>query len=124
MRLLLDTHVALWWFGGSPKLRANKRRMIAGAEAACVSSVSAWEVAIKASLGKLAFEGRFADAAAAAGCEQVMLTFDHAEALRSLPKHHTDPFDRMLIAQAQVEGLTLVSHDRAFKAYGIALLWV
>ena len=98
------------------------RRALATAEIVYVSAVSAWEVAIKVALGKLAFTGRFADALAASGCEPLVLNFAHTEALRDLPRHHTDPFDRMLVAQAQAESLTLVTHDRAIEAYAVPVL--
>ena len=74
-------------------------------------------------LGKLRFAGRFADAVEACSFERLVVDFEHAEAVRALPLHHNDPFDRLLVAQALVEGATLVTHDRAFAPYGVALLW-
>ena len=124
MDLLLDTHVFLWWWQGSDKLAGRPRTAIAKAGRVLVSAASAWEMAIKSTLGKLRFEGTFADAVAACGFTELPVAFVHVEALRALPLHHSDPFDRLLVAQARVEGVTLTTHDRALEPYGIATLWV
>ena len=89
-----------------------------------VSAVSAWEMTVKMSLGKLRFDGGIADAVEACGFERLDMRFEHAEAVRSLPSHHSDPFDRLLIAQAIVEGATFVTHDRAIANYLIPTLWI
>jgi PIN domain nuclease of toxin-antitoxin system len=124
MRLLLDTHAFLWWWQGSRKLPARPQAAIASADTVLVSAASAWEMAIKCALGRLRFEGAFADAVDACGFSRLRIEFAHVEALRALPPHHADPFDRLLVAQAIVEGATLVTHDRALEPYGIATLWV
>lgn len=124
MRLLLDTHVVLWWRADSPRLGRAVRRTIAEAEIAWVSAVSGWEVAIKQSLGKLRLAESFVSMVKASEFEEIALTLRHAEQLLALPHHHTDPFDRMLIAQAQVEGVTIVTHDRKFEPYNVPIVWV
>jgi PIN domain nuclease of toxin-antitoxin system len=123
MRLLLDTHAFLWWWADDKKLPRKTRAIIADAEVVLVSAASAWEMAIKMALDKLRFTGRFADAVEACGFDRLAVDFEHAEAVRALPPHHGDPFDRLLIAQALVEGATLVTHDRNFEAYHVPLLW-
>ncbi|PZU46406.1 MAG: PIN domain nuclease [Microbacterium sp.] len=118
MRLLLDTHVLLWWLADAPELGEAQRRAIANrANEVYVSAVSVAEVAIKASLGKLDAPGDLAAAAEASGFAQLPFTALHAEKLRDLPWHHRDPFDRMLVCQALAEGLTLMSNDRRVAEY-------
>ncbi|HEX7598462.1 MAG TPA: type II toxin-antitoxin system VapC family toxin [Polyangia bacterium] len=95
-----------------------------GADTVLVSAVSAWEMTIKMSLGKLRFDGGIADAVEACGFERLDMRFEHAEAVRSLPSHHSDPFDRLLIAQVIGEGATFVTHDRAIANYLIPTLWI
>ena len=124
MRLLLDTHVALWWHADDRRLRPAGRRAIGNAAEVWVSAASAWEVAIKSAMGRLRSPGSFADAVAASGFRELPITFGHAAGAGALPGHHRDPFDRMLVAQAQVEGLTVVSHDDVFEDYGVNLLKV
>jgi PIN domain nuclease of toxin-antitoxin system len=124
LRLLLDTHAFLWWWAGDRKLGAKIRATIGSADTVLVSAVSAWEMTIKMSLGKLRFDGGIADAVEACGFERLDMRFEHAEAVRSLPSHHSDPFDRLLIAQVIVEGATFVTHDRALASYLIPTLWL
>ena len=124
MRLLLDTQVALWWHSDHRRLRAPGRRAIANAAEVWVSAASAWEVAIKTALGKLRPPGPFDEAVEASGFRQLLVTFRHAAGAGVLPGHHRDPFDRMLVAQAQLDGLTLVTHDDVFERYGVAVLRV
>jgi len=88
-----------------------------------VSVASAWEAAIKIALGKLTLPERFEAGVKAAGFEKLPIAFSHAEAVGTLPRHHSDPFDRMLVAQALCERLTLVTHDRRFAPYGVEVLW-
>ncbi len=123
MRLLLDTHVFLWWRGDYPGLKASVRRAIAHADLVYVSAASAWEAAIKVTLGKLRIPGSLESAVEESEFAKLPISFRHAEEVASLPDHHSDPFDRMLIAQAQVEGLTLVTRDRQFEPYRIPVLW-
>ena len=123
MRLLLDTHVVLWSVLGDPALPARFREMLQDPDAEVfVSAASVWEVAIKRALGKLPVPHTVFDRAVEAGCTALPVTWAHARAVEALPFHHHDPFDRLLIAQARVEGLTLVSADRVFARYDVALL--
>jgi PIN domain nuclease of toxin-antitoxin system len=124
MNLLLDTHVFLWWWQGAARLGARARRAIATAARVRVSAASAWEIAIKMGLHKLRFEGRVGDAIASCQFEPLSISVEHAEATRALPPHHNDPFDRLILAQAQLESLTLVTHDRALEPYGVPIWWV
>ena len=124
MKLLLDTHVFLWWWEGNEKLRADIRKTVESAEVAYVSAVSAWEMAIKSALGKLRFKGPFRQAVAKSGFRELDLAFTAVETLRDLPGVHADPFDRMLVAQARTEGLTLVTADRTLEAYAVPILRV
>jgi PIN domain nuclease of toxin-antitoxin system len=123
VKLLLDTHVVLWWQRDDRRLNAAARRAIAGADVVWVSAVSAWEVTIKAALGRLRLDEPFGVLLAADDFTELPLTLAHADALSALPPHHADPFDRALVAQARVEGATLVSHDRALAPYGLPVIW-
>jgi PIN domain nuclease of toxin-antitoxin system len=124
VRLLLDTHVFLWWREASDRIAGDIRNAIASADVVYVSAASAWEVAIKVALGKLAIPGPLGPAVIASRFDQLPITFEHASAVTALPLHHGDPFDRMLVAQARSEGLTLVTHDRRFAPYGLPTVWV
>lgn len=123
MKLLLDTHVALWWQRDDARLNRAARRAITTADIVWVSAVSGWEVMIKVARGRLRLSEPFRVLLAADDFTELPLTLEHADALARLPGHHRDPFDRALVAQAQVEGATLVSHDRAFAPYGVAAIW-
>ena len=122
-RLLLDTHVFLWWRGEPSRLSPDVRSAIATADIVFVSAASAWEAAIKVSLGRLELPATFEEGVLASGFEKLLITFSHAEQAARLPHHHRDPFDRMLIAQAQAEGLVLVTHDGILEAYDVEILW-
>ena len=123
MKLLLDTHVILWWQRDDRRLKPVARRAIARADIVWVSAVSGWEVAIKAALGRLRLDEPFHVLIAADDFTQLPLTLAHTERLAKLAPHHGDPFDRMLLAQASAEGATIVSHDRAFEPYGVPVIW-
>lgn len=123
MKLLLDTHTWLWWLSGAEQLDPQAREAIAAPEnLVAVSAATIWEVAIKRSRGKLGFEGEPVAAVADGGFEPLAISLAHAAAAGALPRHHRDPFDRMLIAQAQMEGLTVVTRDPSFDAYEVALM--
>lgn len=122
MRLLLDTHILLWALADDPRLTPAWRQALEEAERLHVSAVSIWEIAIKRALGKLRIKGDPVHAAREAGCLELPITWTHAEAAGGLPPHHADPFDRLLIAQAQVERLTLITADSKFAAYGVAMV--
>jgi PIN domain nuclease of toxin-antitoxin system len=119
MRLLLDTHVVLWVLADAPQLSELARRRIAAAEAVCVSAASIWEVAIKAGLGKIDADAAvLAAAVEASGMSALPVRAEHAAAVQRLPLHHADPFDRLLVAQAQYEPLRLLTADAVVARYG------
>lgn len=123
-RLLLDTHVWLWWQADDARLGTEARRMVQRASEVRFSAASAWEIAIKIGLGKLTLPSN-ADVAAAlaeSGFLPLAVEILHADEVRGLPTLHRDPFDRMLVAQARVEGLTLVTADRQLATYGIRVI--
>jgi PIN domain nuclease of toxin-antitoxin system len=122
-RLLLDTHVCLWWRAEPSRLAAEVRERIASADMVFVSAASAWEAAIKVSLGRLELPDTIEAGVLASGFERLLITFAHAEHAAGLPRLHGDPFDRMLVAQARAEGLTLVTHDRLLAPYDVEILW-
>ena len=123
MKLLLDTHAVLWWQADDRRLPPAARRAIAVADIVWVSAASGWEVAIKSALGRLRVDEPFAITVAADDFTELPVTLAHAARLQLLPSHHADPFDRMLVAQAMVEGATLVTRDSALGAYGVPVLW-
>jgi PIN domain nuclease of toxin-antitoxin system len=125
--LLLDAQVIVWWLKGDRRLGRGARRAIEiDAAEVCVSAASLWEIAIKAAVGHLEFDEPF-EAAALRVAEYsrfrpLSITVTHALAAGALPLHHRDPFDRMLIAQAQLEELTIVTADAQFQDYEVELL--
>ena len=128
--MLLDTHTFLWYVGGDAALSKTCYELIENTEnAVFVSTASLWEIAIKASLGKLELQGahtvqELVEVGIYANrLELLGITPAHLEGVRTLPLHHRDPFDRLTIAQALGENLVLLSRDRAFSAYGVKLLW-
>ena len=122
-RFLLDTHVVLWALAEPAKLARPARSALEDAQnEVLVSVVSAWEIAIKRALGKLDAPDDLEAAIRMQGFEPLLLTFHHAAQAGGLPPHHRDPFDRMLIAQAQAEGLILVTRDSNFPLYGVRTL--
>ena len=113
----------LWAVGVPGRLRPAAREQVEDrANEVFVSAVCVWEAAIKRGLGKLEVRGDLLGEIDEAGFIPLAVTFDHGLAAGALPHHHADPFDRMLIAQAQLEGLTIVTRDRRFTAYDVALL--
>jgi PIN domain nuclease of toxin-antitoxin system len=122
VRLLLDTHALLWWLADEG-LNAPAREAIADpANLVAVSAASAWEISIKKALGKLAAPDDLEQQVQDGGFEALPISLAHSVAAGLLPRHHDDPFDRMLIAQAIAEGLTIVTRDKRFDDYGVALL--
>ena len=121
-RLLLDTHVFLWWRSVPRRLGPEARKVIAEAEIVYVSMASAWEAVIKVSIGKLKLEARFEDGVSESGFQPLPIRFRHIDRLASLPLLHRDPFDRMLIAQALADDLTIVTEDRRIADYEVVHL--
>ena len=128
MRILLDTHTLLWWLDGDKRLPPAARRLLARSDIdVLVSAASAWEITTKARLGKLpgalAVAADVAAAVVSQGFIALPISIQHAQRAGDLPGPHRDPFDRMLIAQAQIEGTPLVTNERTFEAYGIQRVW-
>lgn len=128
MRLLLDTHAFLWFIMGDPRTSPTARSLIEDEDHEKVLSVaSAWEIAIKLSIGKLAlaepFEMLIPREIDQGGLILLPITLPHTAIVSKLPHHHRDPFDRLLIAQAMAEGMSILSADSAFDAYPITRLW-
>jgi PIN domain nuclease of toxin-antitoxin system len=123
-RLLLDTHVWLWWQADDARLGPRTRDLVQRASEVRFSAASAWEIAIKASIGKLTLpdDADIGDELSHSGFLALPIEIAHADDVRHLPHLHSDPFDRLLVAQARLEGLTLVSADAQLAAYGIPVL--
>ena len=127
-RILLDTHALLWWLSGDRHLSAKVRNGIGDpANEVFVSAASTWEISTKIRIGKLTapalMGGGVTRAIAAQGFSVLAITADHGERAGALPGEHRDPFDRMLIAQAQSEGMAIVSNEQVFDAYGVTRIW-
>jgi PIN domain nuclease of toxin-antitoxin system len=126
--LLFDTHAFLWWAADDPRLSRRAREALADpANEVFLSGVNAWEAAILAFLGRVSLGAPVADLVARTlsetDVEPLPIELGHAARLEHLPFHHRDPFDRMLVAQAQAEGLTVLTRDPAFARYGVPVLW-
>jgi len=122
---LLDTHLVLWWMAGEAS-RVSKRALDAlGSEGVepIVSAVTIWEAAIKRGLGKLEAPPNLLAQLEGAGVEVLPVTGRHADLVASLPLHHRDPFDRLLVAQATLEGLPLISDDQWMRRYDVEVIW-
>ena len=128
MTILLDTHALLWFTQGAPALSDRARASIEDADNTSMYSIaSVWEMAIKISLGKLALScpiyPEFANMVEECGIRRLSISYRHASEVAGLPRHHGDPFDRLLIAQALVESLPIVSRDKAFDQYPVSRIW-
>jgi PIN domain nuclease of toxin-antitoxin system len=127
MRLLLDSHTFLWWVKDDPSLKRRARAAIADVDNECfLSHASIWEMAIKASLGKLKLPSTI-ERFVIEQCETnsfhlLPITLAHIASVEALPLHHRDPFDRLLVAQARHEAMALVSRDASLKAYGVPVI--
>jgi PIN domain nuclease of toxin-antitoxin system len=123
-RLLVDTHALLWWLADDPSLSPAARDAIADpTNEPLVSAASVWEIAIKRSLGKLTAPDDLPDRVADEGFSWLPITAQHAWGVRDLPIHHSDPFDRILVAQAVTERLPVVTTDARFAEYGVDVRW-
>ncbi len=128
MRLLLDTHTLYWYIEGAPQIKATTQKLIQDvSNEILLSPVSYWEIAIKVSLGKWKLNRSYLDFIDLAlnqyGFEVLAILPTHTAAVVELPFHHRDPFDRLLVAQALVEKVAIISNDPALDAYGITRLW-
>ena len=124
MRLLLDSHVFLWWRTADPRLSEAVIDAVESAADVFVSAATAWELGIKVRLGKLRLPGPVEEGVRDSGFRELPVTFDHTAVATALPPYHRDPFDRMLVAQARCEGLTIVTHDEVIQRYEVAVLRV
>jgi PIN domain nuclease of toxin-antitoxin system len=123
LKLLLDTHAVLWWQRDDRRLGREARSAIATADVVYVSAATGIEAAIKISQGRLRLEESFRVLIAADDFTELAMSLKHAQELERLPMHHKDPFDRILIAQARVEGATLVTRGRVLEKYGVPIIW-
>lgn len=128
MRLLLDTHAMYWYIEGDPQLKATAQKLIQDvSNEILISPASYWEIAIKVSLGKWKLNRSYEDFINLAlnqyGFDVLAILPTHTAAVIGLPFHHRDPFDRLLVAQALVEKIAIVSNDSALDAYGIIRIW-
>ncbi len=123
MQLLLDTHAFLWWLSDDSKLGPKARAAIASIDnEVLVSAASAWEIAVKRASGTLEASGDVVGWIRSNDFDDLPITVEHGIASAVLPRHHTDPFDRLLVAQAHLENLTLVVHDHEIEGYGVSTL--
>jgi PIN domain nuclease of toxin-antitoxin system len=124
LRLLLDTHTVLWFTEDSPRLTAPSIQAIEDpANEILLSAVVPWEIAIKRAVGKLEASDEYLRLLRDAGVVELPVTIAHTQAVEYLPHHHGDPFDRLLIAQAQLEGATIVTDDIRIRKYDVATIW-
>jgi PIN domain nuclease of toxin-antitoxin system len=124
MRLLLDANALVWWVTDSPRLTARSRAAIADATNEVVVGIGAlWELAIKRALQKLHFPFDFETVLREENFQVLPINFAHLRSFDSLPRHHRDPFDRLLIAQGLTEGIPIATGDRRFAAYGVQVVW-
>ena len=120
-RYLVDTNIVLWGWHEPHRLSQTQRSLLATDAEFNVSVATIWEICIKAAIGKLETVPNVTEALIATGYLIMPINSEHAEAVRSLPLHHHDPFDRLLIAQARLEGLTIITADRHFSGYDVKL---
>jgi PIN domain nuclease of toxin-antitoxin system len=124
VRLLLDTNALLWWRSGSSRLSSLASDQISNPDNDIVVSIaSLWEIAIKRVLGKLRFLEDFEEVMASEEFNLLSITYAHLRVLGDLPRHHRDPFDRVLISQSFAERIPIVTNDRAFAAYAVEIVW-
>ncbi|MCB1062541.1 MAG: type II toxin-antitoxin system VapC family toxin [Verrucomicrobiae bacterium] len=123
MKVLVDSHIAVWWLDDPSRLSQRAREVIADpANEVFLSAATVWELGLKIAKGKLLMPVDFTDVLREDGFSDLPITVDHANASIHLPRHHGDPFDRLLIAQAIVDDLVLITRDAAMFEYELALL--
>ncbi len=123
MKLLLDTHAALWWLAGEPVGEEAERLLTDDTNRVLLSAAVVWEIAIKRSLGKLDAPSGLVETLTSAGAAPMAITLEHAATVERLPHHHRDPFARLLVAQATVEGAAIVSADKQLRSYDVPVVW-
>lgn len=125
MNLFLDTHVVLWWLDDDPALVPRAREAISNTSNIVILSAAViWEIRIKQAIGKLELPPNFYEVMKMQGFEMLPITSEHAYAVGDLPHHHRDPFDRILIAQALLENLIIVTHDAIFRKYPVGVMQI
>jgi PIN domain nuclease of toxin-antitoxin system len=128
LKLLLDTHAVLWVLANDRRLSQTARELVEDEDHSCfLSAASVWEIAIKRSVGKLdapvGFPAEFHEEMTRRGIASIPIYDTHAAVVADLPLHHRDPFDRLLVAQAQAEGMSILSKDEILRAYDVTVLW-
>jgi len=124
LKLLLDTHAVIWFTDDAPLLSAAAAAAIEDpANEILLSAVVAWEIAIKRGIGKLRVANNYVDVMLAAGSRELPVVIAHAQTVETLPPHHSDPFDRLLVAQAMAEDAAIVTNDQRIKRYDVSVLW-
>lgn len=124
MQLLIDSHALVWWFEAAPALSVTARAAIGDpANDVLISTAALWELTIKSSSGKLALPADIETMVVGEGFSVLSISFAHLRRFGALARHHRDPFDRMMIAQALAEGIPIATGDRAFAAYGVQIVW-
>lgn len=124
MKLLLDTHAVIWFTEDAPQLSTSAAAAIEDpANDILLSAVVAWEIAIKRALGKLRVANNYVGVMLAAGSRELPVGIKHAQKVEDLPPHHSDPFDRLLVAQAMAEDAAIVTNDQRIKRYDVSVLW-
>ena len=123
MTLLLDTHAALWGLAGEPVGEEAERLLTDDTNRVLLSAAVVWEIAIKRSLGTLDAPSGLVETLTSAGAAPMAITLEHAATVERLPQHHRDPFDRLLVAQATVEGAAIVSADEELRSYDVPVVW-
>jgi len=120
---IIDTHVLLWWLSDDPLLPANFKKIIENTDNICfISAASIWEISIKSSIGKLEIPGKYLDILREQGFHDLPVYWEHADKAGTLPFHHRDPFDRLIIAQAMIEELTILTTDKRIPLYKVKTL--
>jgi PIN domain nuclease of toxin-antitoxin system len=119
---LIDTHVLLWAVSDDPRLSRSQRSILQQGDGLIVSAASIWEIAIKRALGKLVLDGNIGDTVRTHNIPFLAVNAQHAARTEQLGDHHRDPFDRMLIAQAQIENLTILTSDKIFNQYDVTVI--
>ena len=123
MKLLLDTHGVIWWLADDPNLTEQQRKAIQDRRNTCfVSAATVWEISIKKALGKLSIDPGYLDQLRSEGFVELPVSWKHAQAVHNLPPHHRDPFDRLLVAQARMEGMCLVSGDDIIRKCDLTVI--
>jgi PIN domain nuclease of toxin-antitoxin system len=124
LKLLLDTHAVIWFTEDAPQLSTSAAAAIEDpGNDILLSAVVAWEIAIKRGLGKLLVANNYVDVMLAAGSREIPVGIAHAQKAESLPPHHSDPFDRLLVAQAMAEDAAIVTNDQRIRRYDVSVLW-